>query len=79
MVRMDSFKGATALPITFNDAYTSAKTAMAFLGYVADFMLMFARGSRWALDLGSRIGRGIVIKRSLKKQDRFTCLRSEEG
>ena len=76
---MDSFKGDTALPITFNDAYTSAKTAMAFLGYVADSMLMFARGSQWELDLGSRIGRGIVRKRSLKKQDIFICLRSEKG
>ena len=42
---MDSFKGATTLSITFNDGYISTENAVAFLDYIADFMLVFARGS----------------------------------
>ncbi len=41
LVRMDSFKGATALSITFNDGYLSGDNAIAFLSHIAGFMLLF--------------------------------------
>lgn len=43
LVRMDSFKGATALSVTFNDGCMTVDDAVAFLGYVVEFMLGFAR------------------------------------
>lgn len=41
LIRMDSFKGT--ISITFNDGYISVDNATAFLRYMADYMLVFAR------------------------------------
>ena len=39
LVRMDSFRGATALTISFNDGFLDRESAREMLRYVAKFML----------------------------------------